>query len=203
MRPTGAFSVPLMVLSVGRSAVVVLVVPRRARAAVGMRRFAAAPAVAGTAPAALTYAQALLATRAAFGRSEDHRTARGPVPFEDLVPGAPWPGVTAMPPAPGGVVPVVEGARCRGAQYHAVERRPGGHTAIVPPPPPGRWRPGRLRAESADPAGRPRGAAPGVPDGARPGRVPGADRIGPACAAAQAARGSCNLPLLCGVVNRL
>ncbi|MFD9907018.1 CPBP family intramembrane glutamic endopeptidase [Streptomyces sp. NPDC059063] len=131
VRVAGAFTFPVMVLSVALSAAVLLVLPRGEWAAAGLRTFAAAPALLGTALVAVVYGQTFLATRDAFGRGDDNWTTWMPKLFEGMVPGVPWADVVAMVLALGVLVPLVEEVCYRGVLYRAVEVRWGTYPAVL------------------------------------------------------------------------
>ncbi|KUF16295.1 CPBP family intramembrane glutamic endopeptidase [Streptomyces silvensis] len=131
VRVAGAFTVPVMVLSVALSAAVLVVLPRADWAGAGLRRCAPLPAVLGTALVAVVYAQTFLATRDAFGDGDDNWNTWMPRLFEGTVPGAPWADVVAMVLALGVLVPLVEEVCYRGVLYRAVEVRWGGYAAVV------------------------------------------------------------------------
>lgn len=131
VRVAGAFTFPVMVLSVALSAAVLLVLPRDRWADAGVRGFPVLPAVLGTALVAVVYGQTFLATRDAFGHGDDNWTTWMPKLFEGMVPGAPWADVAAMVLALGVLVPLVEEVCYRGVLYRAVEVRRGTYTAVV------------------------------------------------------------------------
>ncbi|MFF1793957.1 lysostaphin resistance A-like protein [Kitasatospora sp. NPDC086009] len=131
VRIAGAFAIPLMVLSVGLSALVLTVLDRPDRAAAGLRRFRFGPAAAGTALVVLAYADTVFATRAAFGRGGGNWTALIPELFRQLAPGAPVVAGLAMVVCMGVLVPLVEEVCYRGVLYHAVERGRGPVVAIA------------------------------------------------------------------------
>ncbi|MEU6231731.1 CPBP family intramembrane glutamic endopeptidase [Kitasatospora sp. NPDC047058] len=131
VRIAGAFAVPLMVLSVGLSALVLAVPDRPGRAAAGLRRFRARPALAGTGLVVLAYAGTVFATRAAFGRGDGNWTALIPELFRQMAPDAPVVAGAAMVLCMGVLVPLVEEVCYRGVLFHAVERSRGPATAIA------------------------------------------------------------------------
>ncbi|MGW6916528.1 CPBP family intramembrane glutamic endopeptidase [Kitasatospora sp. NPDC054939] len=131
VRIAGAFAVPLMVLSVGLSALVLAVVDRPGRIDAGLRRFPLRPALAGTALVVLAYANTVLVTRAAFGRDGDNWTALVPELFRQLAPGSPLLAGLAMVLCMGLLVPLVEEVCYRGVLFRAVERARGPLVAIV------------------------------------------------------------------------
>lgn len=131
VRIAGAFAVPLMVLSVGLSALLLVVLDRGERAAAGLRRFRAGPALAGTALVVLAYADTVFATRAAFGRDTDNWTALVPELFRQMAPDSPVTQAVAMVLCMGVLVPLVEEVCYRGVLYDAVERARGPLAAIA------------------------------------------------------------------------
>ncbi|MEU0250480.1 CPBP family intramembrane glutamic endopeptidase [Streptomyces sp. NPDC006235] len=132
VRVAGAFSFPLMALSVALSAAVLLVLDRDRWADAGIRRFAGVgPVVVCVVVVALVYAETFLATRTAFGADDDNWTAWVPRIFDGLVPGARWADVAAMVLAMGVLVPLVEEVCYRGVLYRAVEQRWNTRTAVV------------------------------------------------------------------------
>ncbi|MFJ5119562.1 type II CAAX prenyl endopeptidase Rce1 family protein [Kitasatospora sp. NPDC088548] len=130
-RIAGAFALPLMVLSVGLSALVPAVLDRADRVAAGLRRFRFRPAAAGTGLVVLAYADTVFATRAAFGRGDGNWTALVPGLFRQMAPGAPVVAGVAMVVCMGVLVPLVEEVCYRGVLYHAVEHARGPAVAIA------------------------------------------------------------------------
>ncbi|MER5863146.1 CPBP family intramembrane glutamic endopeptidase [Kitasatospora sp. NPDC002040] len=131
VRIGGAFTLPLMVLSVGLSALALLLLDRKDRAEAGVRGFRPWPAVAGTALVVLAYADTMAAARTAFGRGADNWTVLVPELFRQLAPGAPVLGAVAMVLCMGVLVPLVEEVCYRGVLYRAVEHARGGVVAIA------------------------------------------------------------------------
>jgi CAAX protease family protein len=126
VRLAGAWTMPLMVLSVGLSALVLAVLPRdRWAAEAGLRRFRARPALGGIALTIVAYAVTVGAARAAFGRGHDNWSALAPDLFRSMAPGMPWLYVPIMLVSMAVLVPVVEEVCYRGVLFGAIDRRCG------------------------------------------------------------------------------
>jgi uncharacterized protein len=129
VRVTGAFEVPLMVLSMVLTPCVLLAVPRGHWPEIGLRPVAAPRLVAGVSLVVVVYADVVVCNLAAFGRSPGNWTMGIPALFTQLAPGAL--GTVVMICAMGLVVPALEEICYRGVLFDAVQRATGVAGAVV------------------------------------------------------------------------
>ena len=132
VRIAGAFSVPLVVVSVVLTPLVVAAVPPSMRRDVGLRKLSSARGLVSTvALVVLVYAATAAACAVAFGGGDDNWITWIPRVFEELTPGAPVATAIAMLICLGILVPVAEEVCYRGVLQHTLQRRFGPAAAVI------------------------------------------------------------------------
>ncbi|MCA2211389.1 CPBP family intramembrane glutamic endopeptidase [Jidongwangia harbinensis] len=128
----GAYTAVLMVLSMALTPAVLLLAPRPDWGAMGVCRSRSRPALGlGVGLVLISYAVGVIASFAAFARTEDNWLTWIPRLAEQLVPGPVAVRTAAMLVVLGIVVPVAEELCYRGFLFDAVGRRFGPRAAVV------------------------------------------------------------------------
>jgi membrane protease YdiL (CAAX protease family) len=132
VRIGGAYDQRLMVASIALTPAVLLAVPRRDWARVGLCRPGPARALAtGVAATVAAYAAALLACGLAFGPGERNWTSGVRPVFEAFAPGHPAIALAVAVVCMGLLVPVAEEVCYRGVLHDALARRAGAAVAVA------------------------------------------------------------------------
>src|SRR6266568_1667734 len=132
VRITGAYSIPLMVLSIALTPIVIFTVPRHAWFDIGMRR-SHSHRMLGIAVVVVlaSYAVTIVASFTAFGSGDDNWLSWIPRLFAQLVPHPIALRVVAMLACLVVLVPLVEEVCYRGVFFHASAQRVGPVGAVV------------------------------------------------------------------------
>ncbi|MEV8514217.1 CPBP family intramembrane glutamic endopeptidase [Dactylosporangium sp. NPDC051484] len=132
VRISGAYNIPVMVLSMALTPLALLAVPRQLWVSVGICPSRTTPRlVAGTVIVVASYAVTVVASVAAFGDGQDDWLTWIPKLFGNLVPGPVPVRAAAMLLCLTLLVPLVEEVCYRGVLFDAAERRLGPFGAVV------------------------------------------------------------------------